>query len=97
MNEPLDSLLRRIAARDHASELTGLEATVLHRIGAARQSARTRAALVPFQVATVILSLALGIASGLWLDGSHPVPKQPPGLFDSVARLAPSSLLEGRE
>jgi hypothetical protein len=96
MNDPLNSLLREVANRASAARLDGLEAAVLLRIAKARRAARTRVAMAPFQVATLSLSLAVGIAAGVWWAGTVPGSAHH-GLLDNMVRLAPSSLLEGRQ
>ena len=94
MTDPVDQLLQELAARPSDVRLQGLEATLAGRIARRRRARATRHRLVPFQIATVSLSLLIGVTVGI--VSSRGAATRSASLFESVARLAPSSLLEGR-
>ncbi|NQE64329.1 hypothetical protein E1H18_4585 [Caulobacter sp. RHG1] len=96
MTEPLDELMRRLAARSADRSLDGLEAEISRGIAAQRREALVQAAMAPVQIASVVLALAMGLTAGSALAASTVNPQRDYGLFASAARLAPSSLLEGR-
>ncbi|MEO7774894.1 MAG: hypothetical protein ABIT61_09430 [Steroidobacteraceae bacterium] len=97
MSNRLDELLARVADRPSDRTLDSLEAEIARRITTSRRDQLAVAALVPVQVAAISLSLALGIAVGGVVAMSAPLQAQRGLLFENVAPLAPSTLLEGRE
>lgn len=95
MNDRLDHLVERLAAAPTDHRLEHLEAQVGR--GVAAQVAQTRAAraLGPVRVASIGLTLAVGVtAGGLTAASSAALPRSADA-FSVAANLAPSTLLEG--
>ncbi|MEO8313397.1 MAG: hypothetical protein ABI645_01265 [Pseudomonadota bacterium] len=97
MTAKLDDLLGRLRSAQADRSLDAIESEVLNRISASRRHRRAQGALAPVQLATVGLSLLFGLTVGAVLAGTAPSHARTTALFDSVARLAPSTLLEGHK
>lgn len=95
MTERLDRLFEQLAAAPADRSLDFLDVEVGRAIGKRRSDARTASALAPIRVASIGLTLAMGvIAGGVSTAAATGAPRQP-GAFPVAASLAPSTLLDG--
>ena len=93
MSEQLDNLVRRLASAPTDRSLDQLETRVSRGIVRRRAQARISAALAPVGLASVGLSLAMGLAVG-GVTAAAASPRNADAL-SVMADLSPSTLLEG--
>jgi hypothetical protein len=92
----LDRTLARLKAEPLDRRLDQLEPAVWARIEAARQGRDSASLFLPVRAAAVVAALVFGVALGGVGAGEARAERQEVAVFSLDARLAPSTLLEGR-
>jgi hypothetical protein len=95
MSASLDRLLADLAAAPPDDRCVSMEAEIVRRIARLRDDARILAELAPVRVATIVLALAMGVATGSALAASALLTSEPYAVLSSAGQFAPSTLLEG--
>ena len=95
MSERLDYLVERLAALQTDRQLEHFDADVNRGITRWREEARTASALAPVRVASIGLSLAMGVTVGGVSAATAIAAPRHPAVLQMQAELAPSTLLEG--
>jgi hypothetical protein len=95
MSGKLDHLLEALRGEPVAN-LPALEGQVWDRIDAIRERRDATSALVPLRVASVVAALGLGLVGGSLAAGAATRAPAEIAAFSLDARLAPSTLLDGR-
>lgn len=96
MNDRLDRALASLKAEAPDARLDQLEPRVWARIEAARQGRDGSALFLPVRAAAVAAALVFGVALGGVGASEARAERQEVAVFSLDARLAPSTLLEGR-
>ena len=96
MDNRLDRTLASLKAEPLDRRLDQLEPGVWARIEAARLSRDSASLFLPVRAAAVVAALVFGVALGGVGAGEARAERQEVAVFSLDARLAPSTLLEGR-
>lgn len=96
MNDRLDGALASLKAETPDARLDQLEPRVWARIEAAGRSRDGAAVFLPVRAAAVAAALVFGVALGGVGASEARAERQEVAVFSVDARLAPSTLLEGR-
>jgi hypothetical protein len=96
VDNQLDRALASLKAESLDRRLDQLEPVVWARIEAARQGRDATSLFLPVRAAAVVAALVFGVALGGVGAGEARAERQEVAVFSLDARLAPSTLLEGR-